>query len=220
MSGDPAGPAAAWISNRLRSAARRSGTASLALSGGSTAPALVAALAGHDLDWSAVTAWQVDERVVPDGDPARNAGQLDDLPCRVIPMPVTARDLRAAARRYGAGLPERFDVVHLGLGDDGHTASWPPGRPAVIASQRPVELVPDFNGHDRMTLTVRVVNTARARLVFTVGASKRPMVERWLLGDRSLPITSVRRTGTVLFVDHDAAPVGPLHPARAAREAR
>lgn len=220
VSDEPAAPAATWIANRLRSAVRRRGAASLALSGGSTAPALISALVAHAVDWSAVTVWQVDERVVPDGDSARNAGQLGDLPCRVVPMPVTAADLRAAARRYAAGLPERFDVVHLGLGDDGHTASWPPGRSEVVASERPVELVPAFNGHDRMTLTGRVVNASRARLVFTVGASKRPMVERWLLGDRSLPISSVRRTGTVLFVDAAAAPAGPLHPARPAREAR
>jgi 6-phosphogluconolactonase/glucosamine-6-phosphate isomerase/deaminase len=70
-----------------------------------------------------------------------------------------------------------------------------------------------------MTLTGGVVNGARARLVFTVGASKRPMVERWLLDDRALPISSVRRTGTVLFVDSAAAPVGPLHPATPAAEA-
>lgn len=213
---DPAPPAAAWIANRLRSAARRRGTASLAMSGGSTAPALIAQLLAHDVDWSVVTVWQVDERVVPDGDPARNAGQLAGLPCRVLAMPVTARDLRAAARRYAASLPDRFDVVHLGLGDDGHTASWPPGRPEVIASERPVELVLAFNGYDRMTLTGGVVNGARARLVFSVGASKRPMVERWLLRDPALPIGAVRRTGTVAFVDPAAAPDAPLHPARTA----
>lgn len=216
VSDAPAAPAAAWIARRMRAAIRLRGAASLAVSGGSTAPALLAELARHHVDWSAVTVWQVDERVAPDGDAGRNANQLAGLPCRVLTMPVTARDLRAAARRYAVSLPARFDVVHLGLGDDGHTASWPPGRPEVITSERPVELVSVFNGFERMTVTGAVVNGARSRLVFTVGASKRPMVERWLLGDRSLPITAVRRTGTVLFVDPAAAPSGPLHPARVA----
>lgn len=212
MSDDPAVPAAAWMARRLRDAVRRRGAASLALSGGSTAPALIASLTTHDVPWASVAVWQVDERVVPDGDAARNASQLAPLPCDVHPMPVTARDLRAAARRYAASLPERFDVVHLGLGDDGHTASWPPGRPEVVTSERPVELVAAFNGFDRMTLTGRVVDAARSRLVFTVGGSKRPMVERWLLGDRSLPIGAVRRTGTIAFCDPAAAPDAPLHP--------
>jgi 6-phosphogluconolactonase/glucosamine-6-phosphate isomerase/deaminase len=123
---------------------------------------------------------------------------------------VTARDRRAAAQRYATSLPERFDVVHLGLGDDGHTASWPPGRTDVIESARRVELVDAFNGFDRMTLTGSVVNAARARLVFTVGASKRPMVERWLLRDPMLPIHAVRRSGTVLVLDALAAPQAPL----------
>jgi 6-phosphogluconolactonase/glucosamine-6-phosphate isomerase/deaminase len=207
---EPALEAAAWLASRLRSAVRRRGEATLALSGGSTAPAMIVALRAHELPWSAITVWQVDERVVPDGDPARNVGQLTGLPCRVRPMPVTARDRRAAAQRYATSLPERFDVVHLGLGDDGHTASWPPGRTDVIESARRVELVDAFNGFDRMTLTGSVVNAARARLVFTVGASKRPMVERWLLRDPMLPIHAVRRSGTVLVLDALAAPQAPL----------
>ena len=136
--------AAIWIARRLRDSVRRRGTASIALSGGSTAPPMIGALVSMEVPWSDVGVWQVDERVAPDGDGARNAGQLDGLaalPCRVRPMPVTAGDLRAAARRYGASLPERFDVVHLGLGDDGHTASWPPGRDDISGSLRPVELV-------------------------------------------------------------------------------
>jgi 6-phosphogluconolactonase len=211
---EPSERAAAWIARRLRDAQRRRGTATLALSGGSTAPPMIDALVGSDVPWEAVTVWQVDERIAPDGDPARNANQLavlDALPCRVHRMPVVSADLRRAARRYGTALPDRFDVVHLGLGDDGHTASWPPGAEAVRDSARSVELVPTFNGWPRMTLTRRVVNRARGRVVLTTGASKRPMVERWLLLDRSLPIVAVRRTGTVVFVDDAAAPSVALH---------
>lgn len=210
---DPGVCAATMIGARLRDAVRRRGEATLALSGGSTAPAMIDALTAIDLPWSDVAVWQVDERVAPDGHPARNAGQLVGLPCRVHPMPVTVTDLRAGARRYAAGLPERFDVVHLGLGDDGHTASWPPGDAGVAASSRPVELVELFNGWPRMTLTRGVVNGARSRVVLATGAAKRPMVARWLLGDRSIPIATVRRTGTRLFLDAAALPDAPLHPA-------
>lgn len=214
VSGDPAHEAARWLARRVRAAVRARGAASVALSGGSSAPAMIAAwrdpAAVGDVAWDAVTVWQVDERVAPDGDPARNAGQLDGLPCAVHPMPVTAADLRAAARRYANGLPERFDVVHLGIGPDGHTASWPPGRGDIVTSERAVELVDEFNGLPRMTLTGRVVNAARARLVLAYGADKREQVSRWLLGDRELPIGAVRRASTVAFLDPTAAPDAPL----------
>ena len=90
-----------------------------------------------------IDVWQVDERVAPDGHPDRNANQLAGFPGRHHLMPVTAADLAAARRRYAAGLPDRFDVVHLGIGADGHTASWPPGDPVVDsdASGRPLRRV-------------------------------------------------------------------------------
>ncbi len=178
----------------------------MALSGGSTAPPMIAALLDEEVPWETTTVWQVDERVAPDGDERRNAGQLVALPCRVRLMPVTASDLRRAARQYGALLPDRFDVVHLGIGDDGHTASWPPGDAGPIDSDRTVEVIPEFHGVPRMTLTRRVVNGARSRAVLTVGESKREMVERWLLHDPALPITAVRSTSTWVFVDDAAAP--------------
>ena len=206
ISDQPARAAAKSIARKLRDAARRRGAASLAMSGGSTAPAMIDALLAEDVPWEAVTIWQVDERVAPDGDLDRNALQLAGLPCAVRLMPVTADDLRAAAGRYSRALPERFDVVHLGVGDDGHTASWPPRNDEVLRSARRVELVPPFNGRQRMTLTPTVVNGARARLVLATGAVKRPVITRWLQGDRSLPIATVKRTGTTVFLDPAAAP--------------
>ena len=145
-----------------RSAAR--GSATLAVSGGSTAPPMLAALATADLPWDRIGVWQVDERVAPDGHPDRNANHLDDFPGRHHLMPVTAADLDRACRRYAAGLPARFDVVDLGMGADGHTASWPPGDP-VIDSERPVDLSDEYQGRVRMTLTPAVVNAAAGRVV-------------------------------------------------------
>ena len=211
---DPAADAAAVIVRRLRAAVRRRGSATVAVSGGSTAPPMIAAIASVFRTESslaaAVTVWQVDERIAPDGDAARNAGQLSDLPCAVLLMPVANVDLRAAARRYANSLPDRFDVVHLGIGDDGHTASWPPLEPSVPLSDRLVELTEVFNGLRRMTLTAAPVNGARSRVVLARGASKRPMVEGWLRGDPSLPISGVRRGGTTVILDESAAPGASL----------
>ncbi|MGB9346179.1 MAG: 6-phosphogluconolactonase [Ilumatobacteraceae bacterium] len=204
MSEDPAAAAGRWLARRIRDAARRRGEALIAVSGGSTAPPMFRALLDQNVPWDRLTIWQVDERVAPDGDPARNAVQLVPLPCQVRLMPVTVADLAIGARRYGAGLPERFDVVHLGLGSDGHTASWPPGD-RVVDSERPCEAIGEFNGLARMTLTPPVVNAARSRLMLTLGASKAPMVARWLLRDPSIPANRVRRGATWLFLDPAAA---------------
>ena len=195
------------IARRLRSAVADRGAASVAFSGVSTPRAMLALLAATDLPWSAITAYQVDERVAPDGDADRNAGMLDVLPLakrNLKLMPVTAAKLAAACRRYAAALPERFDVVHLGIGDDGHTASWPPGDPVVDVTD-PVAVCGLFNGRIRMTLTPPVVNAARWRIVEVSGAGKAPAVRGWMDGDASLPIVHVRRTATSASLDQDAA---------------
>ena len=72
---------------------------------------------------------------------------------------------------------------------------------------RLVELVPPFNGRQRMTLTPPVVNGARARLVLATGPAKQPVITRWIEGDRSLPIATVRRTATTVYLDRAAAPL-------------
>ena len=203
--------AAEWLARQLRNAVHRRGSANLAVSGGGTAPPMFAAFAQLDVPWKAVNVWQVDERVAPDGDPARNAGQLDALPLaarQVKLMPVTAKDLRAAAKRYATGLPERFDVIHLGMGDDGHTASWAPGDP-VIDDQQPVGLCGLFNGFLRMTLTPPVVNAARHRLMLTPGEGKAEPMRQWLLEDRSLPVQRLHRSNTVVVIDAAAAALLP-----------
>jgi 6-phosphogluconolactonase/glucosamine-6-phosphate isomerase/deaminase len=214
---DAPGRAAAEIAPRLAAAVKQQGAAALAVSGGSAGPALLAALAAADLPWAAIGVWQVDERVAPDGDPDRNANQLETIPGRHVLMPVTAPDLAAAADAYAAGLPARFDVIHLGMGPDGHTASWPPGDP-VIHSTRPVDLSGEYQGRVRMTLTPPVVDAARARVVLIVGADKAAAVARWLQGDEGdegdesdegdetdLPIARLPPEGTVVVLDPAAA---------------
>lgn len=202
---DPDAECARSIARRLNAAIRRRGSATLAVSGGSSAPPMFAVLATLDVPWTKVGVWQVDERVAPDGDPSRNANQLAVLPGRHRLMPVTADDLAAATRRYARTLPERFDIVHLGLGDDGHTASWPPGDPVVDRSE-PVALSQPYQGRVRMTLTPSVVNAATGRVVLTRGAGKAAALAAWLDGADGPPppVTRVRSTRTVVFTDAEA----------------
>jgi len=206
--------AAAWVARQLRNAVARRGAATVAFSGGSTPALMLDALAELDVPWQRTTVFQVDERVAPDGDPDRNAGLLDVLRPQgpvIRLMPVTSADLAAARRRYAALVPERLDVVHLGLGDDGHTASWPPGDP-VIDDRRPVAVSGVFNGRVRMTLSVPTVNSARHRMVLATGGAKAAVVERWLLHDRALPIERVSRTDTLVVLDAAAATRLPHEP--------
>ena len=93
----------------------------------------------------------------------------------------------------------------LGVGDDGHTASWPPGNRGVAASTRWVEVVPEFLGVPRMTVTARVVNSARWRMVLALGGEKSAVIRRWVEGDDSLPVTMVEPTDTYVFLDAGAA---------------
>lgn len=169
---------------------------------------MLAALVHEDLDWERLTIWQVDERVVPDGHDDRNATQLWFVPCETKLMPVTGDDLAMASVRYADGLPKRFDAVHLGVGADGHTASWPPSPhpdATVVSSPNAVAMVGDFHGRGRMTLTPTPINHARSRLILTTGKSKSAMVQRWLDRDRSIPVSHVRRSATTVFLDPAAA---------------
>lgn len=208
ISDDPAREAAAAIASRLQVAIDAGGSASLAVSGGSTAPLLLASLVEH-LDLGRVSVYQVDERVAADGDGDRNAVQLADLHGAARLMPVTDDDLEAAAHRYAALLPDRLDVVHLGLGSDGHTASWPPAPHAdadVVDRDGSVAMIGDFNGRQRMTLLPDAVNGAAHRIVLATGSSKAETMRRWLVdGDQTLPISRVTGDDTIVFLDHAAA---------------
>ena len=207
---DPQGAAseaAAWLARQLRNAVARRGLATVALSGGSTPALMLAALAELAVPWEATTVFQVDERVAPDGDPDRNSTLLEPLRscgAAISLMPVTAADLKSASRQYAALLPERLDVVHLGVGDDGHTASWPPGDPVIHAGGL-VAVSGEYKGRVRMTLTVAAVNAARHRLALATGSAKATIIERWMLHDHALPIDRVSRTNTLVVLDQQAA---------------
>jgi 6-phosphogluconolactonase len=183
----------------------------LAISGGEGPSSMFRALAGLGLPWSRIDTWQVDERVADAGDDARNrTRQSRDLPSDAVRgirwMPVESEDLDAAADRYATGLPERFDVVHLGLGADGHTASLVPDDPVLDVADRDVALTAPYQGHRRMTLTYRGLARADRALWLVTGEDKREAVERLLAGDGSIPAGRVTIPEQRLVADRAAAP--------------
>jgi 6-phosphogluconolactonase len=191
----------------------------LAVSGGRTPWAMLQALADEPLPWKNVHIVQVDERAAPAGTADRNlthlrAGLLARValpPDRIHPMPVEAPDLRDAARQYSrtlesiAGTPPVLDLVHLGLGEDGHTASLVPGGPVLDVADADVEATDIYQGTRRMTLTYPLINRSRQVLWVVTGSEKAQMLARLFRGDRSIPAGRVGRTNALVIADHAAA---------------
>jgi 6-phosphogluconolactonase len=200
--------AAAFVARRAREAVAARGRFTFAVSGGSTPWAMFAELVHEDVPWAAVVLFQVDERVAPAGDPSRNlthlTAALGDAPAQVRPMPVNDRDLDAAADSYARELPERLDLVHLGLGPDGHTASLVPGDPVLQVTDRLVALTEPYQGHRRMTLTYPALARAGDLLWLISGPDKRDPLAKLLAGDPSIPAAQVRAGHSTIFAD-DAA---------------
>jgi 6-phosphogluconolactonase len=197
----------------IRDAVAERGVAAIALSGGG-APARMLPSLGADVDWEAVDIVQVDERIAPDGDYDRNLGPiLDHLPAaarpQVRPMPVTAQDLEAAADAYAADLPSRFDVIHLGIGADGHTASLVPGDLVLDVLDRDVALTTGaYEGRRRMTLTFRALARAGLVLWLVTGPDKAAALRRLLADDERIPASRVAAPRQVVVADPPAAMLG------------
>jgi 6-phosphogluconolactonase len=185
------------------------GRFTVAVSGGTAPWRMFGALEGR-MPWADVTIYQVDERVAPDGDPDRNLTHLErSLPrggaADVRPMPVTAEDLEAAAADYAASLPDAFDLVHLGLGPDGHTASLIPGDPVLEVTDRDVALTGEYQGRRRMTLTYPVLDRAHRILWLVTGDDKVDALARLRAGDESVPGGRVSTAHALLIADAAAA---------------
>ena len=205
--------AARLIADALTAAIDQRGRANVAFSGGHTPTAMLDALAHVSLAWERVHVFQVDERVAPEGSPDRNStalrgALLDRVDAHAHLMDVTADDLRAAARRYGELLTrhEPLDIVHLGVGDDGHTASWPPGDPVIDEREQAIAIVGPFNGFVRMTITPPVVDRARSTLFLIGGEEKAAALDRLLSGDPELVATRALGPHTVVVADRAARP--------------
>lgn len=187
----------------------------MALSGGRSPHAMLAAFAKADLPWAQVRIFQVDERVAPAGDAARNWVMIEDALLQAggpsqaesYPMPVESDDLTRAAATYAktlaliAGDPVVIDLVHLGLGDDGHTASLVPGDEALMMTDRDVAVTASYRGHRRMTLTFPALNRARERLWLATGSDKVTMLARLRNADHRIPAGKVSGDNTIVFTD-------------------
>jgi 6-phosphogluconolactonase len=200
--------AADVVAAAAREAIAPRGRFTFAVSGGETPWAMFRALAEEDVSWDEVGIWQVDERVAPDGDPDRNLTSL--LPvipagADLRPMPVTETDLEAAADRYAASLPAAFELVHLGMGDDGHTASLVASDPVLDVTDRDVAVTGEYRGLRRMTVTYPVLDRAGLALWMITGSDKAPLVPRLLAGDRSIPAGRVATAEQLVLVDAAAA---------------
>ena len=207
--------AAGFVADRIRSAVAAHGAFTCAVSGGQTPWLMLTELAKHDLLWSSVEIYQVDERVAADGDPERNLTHLRQIlgsrPVILIPMPVTDPDLEAAAAAYASRLPARFDLVHLGLGADGHTASLVPGDPVLEVTDRLVAVTGLYRGHRRMTLTYPALARAGEVMWLVTGAGKHDALDRLLAGDQSIPAARVQARRSVIFADAPAVHGSPAH---------
>jgi 6-phosphogluconolactonase len=160
----------------------------------------------------------VDERVTARGNPERNLTQLrasllDHTPLedhQIHAMPVESRDLQAAAVAYGealrrlAGSPPVLDLVHLGLGTDGHTASLVPGDPVLDAGESDVAVTGVYRGWQRMTLTYPILYRARCILWVVTGPEKFEMLRRLRQGDTSIPAGRVSRKKAMIVADNAA----------------
>ena len=214
--------AAVIIAAEAREAVGARGRFVVAVSGGHTPWLMLRALADEDVPWNGVHLFQVDERVAPAGHPDRNwthlrESLLDHAPLRpdqVHAMPVESPDLEAAAIRYAqalgevAGRPPVLDLVHLGLGPDGHTASLVPGDPVLEVTDADVALTGVYQGRRRMTLTYPVLNRSRRVLWVVTGGEKAGMLARLRAGDASIPAGRVRPENALVLADRTAAPQG------------
>jgi 6-phosphogluconolactonase len=211
--------AAHIIAAEAREAIAERGRFVMAFSGGHTPWKMLRALADEDVPWDSVHIVQVDERVAPAGDPDRNLTHLRESlldhapvpPDHVHAMPVEASYLNAAAAQYAltlerlAGSPPVLDLVHLGLGPDGHTASLVPGDPVLEIANADVAVTGAYQGRPRMTLTYPILNRSRRILWLVTGGEKAEMFVRLLNGDQSIPAGRLRQDAALVLADRAAA---------------
>jgi 6-phosphogluconolactonase len=210
---------AAVVAEAACSAVATRGRCSLALSGGRTPWLMLRALVDQEVPWRQVDIFQVDERVAPADSPERNLKQLRESllariplpPDNLYPMPVEEKDLVAAAANYAralatvAGAPPVLDLVHLGLGPDGHTASLVPDDPVLEVTDAWVGVTGTYQRRRRMTLTYPVLNQARAILFIVTGADKADALLRLSTHDGSIPAGRVENANVTVLADRAAA---------------
>jgi 6-phosphogluconolactonase len=211
--------AAAFVADECRRAVAERGRFAFAVSGGTTPWQMLRHLCSEDVPWAAILIAQVDERAAPDGHADRNLTHIRESllahapirPEQILSMPVTDSNLEMGATSYArtleavAGSPPLLDLVHLGLGPDGHTASLVPADPVLNVSDKDVAITNEYQGRRRMTLTYPALNRARRVMWLVTGSGKADMLVRLKATDRSIPAGRVSQNNAVVFADRDAA---------------
>ncbi len=211
--------AAKLIAKASQEAVATRGKFVMAVSGGKTPWIMLRDLAKQEVPWSGVHVVQVDERIAPEGDPDRNLTHLRESllehaplrPEQIYAMPVESGDIETACAQYAlilktiAGSPPVLDLVHLGLGPDGHTASLVPGDPVLDVKETDVALTGIYQGRRRMTLAYPIINRSHRVLWLVTGSEKVGMLARLQAGDVSIPAGRVSRDHAVVLVDRAAA---------------
>ena len=211
--------AASLIAVAARAAVAERGRFIMAVSGGHTPWVMLRNLTREEVPWDKVHLAQVDERVAPPGHPDRNLTHLQESqlehaplpPEQIYAMPVESVDLESAAKQYAAtlakiaGSPPVLDLVHLGLGPDGHTASLVPGDAVLEVNDADVAVTGIYQGRRRMTLTYPIINRARRVLWLVTGSEKAGMLTRLREGDPSIPAGRVNQERALVLADRAAA---------------
>ena len=211
--------AAKQIATSAREAIAERGNFVMAVSGGKTPWEMLRLLGSEDVPWENVHIVQVDERIAPAGDPDRNLTHLTESlldhtpidPKNIHAMPVEDNDLTAATRKYIqtfqqiSGTPPVLDLVHLGMGPDGHTASLIPGDPVLEVMDTDVALTGLYQGRRRMTLTYPAINRSRKVIWVITGIAKVEMFRRFRDGDESIPSGRINKSNALVFADKAAA---------------
>jgi 6-phosphogluconolactonase len=211
--------AGAIIAESARAAVQARGRFLIAVSGGRTPWVMLRKLANEIVPWDDVHVFQVDERIAPAGDPDRNLTHLRETllqnapidPSHIYAMPVENPDPATGAAEYArtieklAGSPPIIDLVHLGLGPDGHTASLIPGDPVLQVSDRDVAITGVYQGRNRMTLTYPVIDRARQILWVVTGSEKVNALRQLLKADPSIPGGRVSQEHALVIADRAAA---------------
>ncbi|HSK16969.1 MAG TPA: 6-phosphogluconolactonase [Gaiellaceae bacterium] len=178
----------------------------IALTGGKTPRAVYGRLAEMNLEWPSWHVWWSDERLVPPDHPDSNERLAREALLSRVPVP---DDQVHPSRSKDVELPEEFDLVLLGVGPDGHTASLYPGHDEELADPGPIVNVPEPGmppPHPRLTFSLEYLNSQPLVAVLVGGEDKRDVLARILAGDESLPATRVRARETVILADEAAAP--------------
>ncbi len=211
--------AAGWLRTEIGHACTQRGRCLVALSGGRTVWRMLRDLGRLRVHWHELEVFQVDEWVVAENDERRHARQIADLlvapamlrAAQFHAMPVERSNLEAGADEYArllsehGGVPPVLDVVQLGIGGDGHTASLVPADRLLATHDRDVGIsVPD-RGVARMMLTSRVLDAARHRLWLVTGADKAAALKKLWIGDASVSAGQVVRESAFIFADAAAA---------------